>query len=210
MAELEKKNAQSRILYSAISLFSAKGYSGVGIREIAQTANVNISMISYYFQGKTGIIKSILTIFFEKLFTIFDSISCSMEKPDLKVRLLVESLVTMVRENTDLTIVCYNELPLDIPEINDLKTENTRKSVSMMLGLLKELGIQPDDKQRISIIGPSLISIIFSHFRMRPILNSTFDIDLDDTFYAEYADTIATMFLSGIEGILSRPRLTGE
>jgi len=201
MTDKEKQNARARILKAAITLFSLKGFAGVGVRQIAEKASVNSSMISYYFNGKTGIIKTILNIFFTELFAVFDIIKESKESPQERVYDFVRRMIELTRQQTELVMVCYNELPLDIPEVNDLKTEQSRLLTNMVLGLFKELGINPEDKVKIGMIGPSLLSIIFSHFRMQSILNRSFDLDLNDEFYEQYAETVATLFLNGIHGI---------
>ncbi|MDR6515794.1 TetR/AcrR family transcriptional regulator [Chryseobacterium camelliae] len=43
---------EENILFAAESLFAEKGFEGTSTREIAKAANVNISMISYYFGSK--------------------------------------------------------------------------------------------------------------------------------------------------------------
>ncbi|RMZ59554.1 TetR/AcrR family transcriptional regulator [Chryseobacterium nematophagum] len=43
---------EENILFAAEKLFAEKGFEGTSTREIAKTANVNISMISYYFGSK--------------------------------------------------------------------------------------------------------------------------------------------------------------
>jgi len=53
-----------RIIDVATELFAQKGYAAVGVREIAKDAEVNISMISYYFGGKVGLLKYIIEEFF--------------------------------------------------------------------------------------------------------------------------------------------------
>ena len=42
---MSEQNTKQRILDIAIVLFAQKGYSAVGVREIAKEANVNVSMI---------------------------------------------------------------------------------------------------------------------------------------------------------------------
>ena len=64
----EPKNPKQRILETATSLFAQKGYTAVGVREIAKNADVNISMISYYFNGKAGILEVILEEFSNRYF----------------------------------------------------------------------------------------------------------------------------------------------
>jgi len=53
------KNAKTHILDTSIMLFSDHGYKETSIREISRVAGVNVSMISYYFGGKGGILENI-------------------------------------------------------------------------------------------------------------------------------------------------------
>ncbi|PAV34381.1 TetR family transcriptional regulator, partial [Bacillus licheniformis] len=46
---------KDRIIESAVELFNQKGFSGTSVREIARAANVNVAHISYYFNGKGGL-----------------------------------------------------------------------------------------------------------------------------------------------------------
>lgn len=43
---------EENILFAAEKLFAEKGFEGTSTREISKAANVNISMISYYFGSK--------------------------------------------------------------------------------------------------------------------------------------------------------------
>ena len=53
-------NAKNKILNTSIQLFSSQGYKETSIRSISKEAGVNVSMISYYFGGKDGILKEIV------------------------------------------------------------------------------------------------------------------------------------------------------
>ncbi|MCD7879232.1 MAG: TetR family transcriptional regulator [Candidatus Gastranaerophilales bacterium] len=53
-------NARKKIIETATKLFALKGFDGVSIREICRNANVNISMISYYFGGKKELYQAIV------------------------------------------------------------------------------------------------------------------------------------------------------
>jgi len=54
------KDSRTHILDTSIMLFSDHGYSETSIREISSMAGVNVSMISYYFGGKDGILRDIV------------------------------------------------------------------------------------------------------------------------------------------------------
>ena len=117
------------------------------------------------------------------------------------MRDLIHNIVRFVRENTELTMVSYNELPLDIPEIAELKAKRITAIIQRISGLILRMGFDPKDVFLIAVVGPSLISTIFTNFRFRPVLKQVFRFKFDDAYYERYAETIATLFLQGIKGL---------
>jgi len=192
---------KQRILEAAISLFAQKGFASVGVREIAKEANVNIAMISYYFEGKVGILKSVLEEFFDRYSQMLKDAVDEGKSTEEAVRRLIGHMVDFVRENTELALVAYNELPLDLPELAEIKVEKITRMIGIMGGLIKRFGLDPEDTYHLGMIGPSLISMVFMNFRIKSILKNIFKVKFDDTYYDDFKETIATLFLSGIQGI---------
>jgi AcrR family transcriptional regulator len=58
---------RERLLATATRLWSERGYSEVGIREIARAADVTTGMIAYYFGDKLGLYEAIFDGVFERL-----------------------------------------------------------------------------------------------------------------------------------------------
>lgn len=56
---------KEKIFNTAIALFHTKGYKGTTIRAIAASAKVNSANISYYFNGKQGLLEACFIRFFE-------------------------------------------------------------------------------------------------------------------------------------------------
>jgi AcrR family transcriptional regulator len=50
--ESDQVAPRERIMVAALGLFAQKGLHGVGVREIAREAGVNVNLISYYFKTK--------------------------------------------------------------------------------------------------------------------------------------------------------------
>ena len=72
---IEEKKKKKHILNSSITLFSTNGYKETTVRAISKEAGVNVSMISYYFGGKDGILQNIvqdITEGFSSLLNRFD------------------------------------------------------------------------------------------------------------------------------------------
>ncbi|MCQ2965122.1 MAG: CerR family C-terminal domain-containing protein [Alphaproteobacteria bacterium] len=62
-----KKDSKKILLEKAESIFAKKGFSGTSTREIASAAKLNISSISYYFEGKKGLYQAILQQLVDKV-----------------------------------------------------------------------------------------------------------------------------------------------
>lgn len=195
---------RQRIQDAAISLFSQKGFAAIGVREIASAAEVNIAMISYYFKGKVGILKAIIEDFFDRLSEIFDHVDDKSKSPEECARLMIHNLISFVRENTELTMVTYNELPLDFPEIAEMKAEKISDLIQNISGLVHRFGLDPKDIYQIGVIGPSLIATIFTNFRFKPVLKRVFKFEFNDAYYEKITNTISTLFLFGINGVAAQ------
>lgn len=198
------KDPKQRILGASIALFAQKGYSAVGVREIATEADVNIAMISYYFDGKVGILKEIIEDFHERYLEIIQNMYDEDKSPEECVRDIIHSIVDFVRKNKDLSLAAFHAIPLDIPEIADIKTERVIRLVKAISRLVKRFGLDPNDPVPISIIGHSLLSSILAHFRVRSVQKQAFHFIFDDAFYTRYADVLTTLFLYGITGIVEK------
>ena len=195
---------RERILEAAVRLFSQKGYAAVGVRELAAEAGVNISMISYYFEGKMGVLRAIMKSFFEGYLKVFDVPDADQKSAEVCAGEIMGSLVRYVRNNLDLALVAYNELPLEVPEIAEIKVEWVKRMLKRASWILIRLGLDPEDGIQIGVVGPTLFSMVMMHFRIRPIQRLVFGLRFDDAYYERFVQTAATLFLDGIHGIVSQ------
>jgi AcrR family transcriptional regulator len=60
MSLTEKVDKRAHILTVAEQLFADKGFDGTSVRDIAQLANVNLAMISYYFGSKEKLLEALI------------------------------------------------------------------------------------------------------------------------------------------------------
>jgi len=203
MPAKETKDPKKRILDAAVSLFAKKGFAGVGVREIAKEAGVNIAMISYYYEGKVGILKSIIEEYFTRFHLSIADMDFASRSPEENIRELIGNIIGFVRENTELAMVMYNELPLDIPEITELKAERISAMIRNLSGLIHQFGIDPSDPSLISMIGPGLIGMIFTNFRAQSVVRQAFGVEIDDAYYERLKGTLSTLFLEGVKGVVA-------
>ena len=197
----EKINAKDRILNTSLHLFSHRGYAAVGVREIANQANVNISMISYYFGGKMGILLALIDAFHDAYALSIESAMDDALPPENCVRAIVHNILEFVRQNTELSMLFFHTLPLDIPEIAQHKEKRVLILIERVSGLVRSMGLNPEDKIFITFLGPSILSLILTHFRLRPIQKRILKVEFDDAFYERFESIASTFVLYGINGL---------
>lgn len=118
----ENRPTKEIIMDQATILFTNKGYTGTSVRDIAMKSGVNISLISYYFGGKKGLLEALMVDFlegylkelesvqqknhadaFEKLMDIVSASLTFMQQHHLRARFVLREMTldsTLVREIT--------------------------------------------------------------------------------------------------------------
>lgn len=72
--------SRTRLLQVAQALFAKKGFDGVSVREIAKASNLNLSLVSYYFGGKEGLYRAVISQYFEQGLLVFEQLKPLFEK----------------------------------------------------------------------------------------------------------------------------------
>jgi AcrR family transcriptional regulator len=221
MSKKEEKSAKRRIFEAATSLFARKGYSTVTTREIATNADVNLSLLNYYYGGKVGILKEIVNQCYDRYFAAIRDSDNENADPQERVRLIAKSLVRFFRENTELAMVGLNVLPIDLPEIVDLKVKWVMGSANLTQGLFRSLGVNFDNPIEAHVFSGLLTTIVSSHFQSRYAWEHVLEAaakskkswehltkehpeKLDDSFYDKYSDMLVDLYLHGLTGITKK------
>ena len=66
MTETQLHETKDKILHTARFIFSAKGFEGASIRQIAAEAGVNIAAINYHFTSKDKLFKQVIDLVFRE------------------------------------------------------------------------------------------------------------------------------------------------
>ncbi len=81
-------DTKSCLIKSAQKLFASYGFNGTSVKQIADKAKVNISLVSYHFGGKEGLYKACLDTENENL-KFFDSLLHFSSKEEYRIQLKI-------------------------------------------------------------------------------------------------------------------------
>lgn len=96
----ELNDKQLQIMDKALEVFAEKGFDTASVRDIAQRAEVNVAMISYYFGSKEKLLEAIFMNHTASMKQKIESIIHSRTyDPMEKVDLLIDTYVTVIIEN---------------------------------------------------------------------------------------------------------------
>lgn len=109
--ELEN-SARVRLLEAAILCFAEKGYDATGIRDIAQLAKANSSLVQYYFGGKTGLYAEALRHIFTYRPLVVPLPPETAQLPDARAR-AIRALGATIEEILNELMTCTSGSELD-------------------------------------------------------------------------------------------------
>ncbi|GAA0429768.1 forespore capture DNA-binding protein RefZ [Lentibacillus halophilus] len=112
---MKKNPTKQNVIDAASSLFFQHGFHGTSVRDIAAKANVNVSLISYYFNSKQGLLEYAVTQYYE---TYLETIEASMQQnkslaPLHQLKNIVADIIQYKQENYQLSCFIHRELSLD-------------------------------------------------------------------------------------------------
>lgn len=118
--ELETRD---KLLESAKKLFAQKGYDGVSVKEICDGARVNISSVSYHFEGKEGLYQHVLEQFGRRrLESARQSLQPARDLSEFRLRLemFASEFLRASAEESELALIVHREMALGSGRANEI------------------------------------------------------------------------------------------
>jgi len=109
----DQEDAKDLLIRAGKILFAEKGLTGTTVRELAQKAGVNISLVSYHFNGKEGLYKACLKEFHRRRLTAAISVLQLPEShQELHIRLgiFIDQILDSIVEEPELTMMLHREI----------------------------------------------------------------------------------------------------
>ncbi|WPV01567.1 TetR family transcriptional regulator [Mucilaginibacter sp. cycad4] len=104
-------STEEKILATAKKIFTQKGYEATKVRDIAAEADINLSLVNYYFRSKEKLFEHIMVDninkLFEKVGPVLNDEKSSLQQ---KISFIAEHYIDLLLENPDLPRFVVNEV----------------------------------------------------------------------------------------------------
>ena len=127
------------IIQSAIELFSAQGFEGTSVREIAADADVNVAMINYYFGSKEKLFESVVEYRASFLKGVFaELISNTSLTPIEKLDIIIDQTIERKFSDSAFHHLLHRELSLEHrPQLRDAISNILLKSMTSVKTIIQ-------------------------------------------------------------------------
>ncbi|CAG5017525.1 Fatty acid metabolism regulator protein [Dyadobacter sp. CECT 9275] len=136
---MEYNTKQIQIIEVAERLFANKGFAGTSVRDIAQEADINVSMISYYFGSKEKLIEALFNVRMVESRSRMENILQNEELTPLqKVNIWIDTVIDRLMGNQCFyNIMMREQLSAErTPIISDHILELKRRNIALMNTLI--------------------------------------------------------------------------
>jgi len=183
----EEKNTEEKILEAAKNVFLKKGMAGSRMQEIADEANINKSLLHYYYRSKNKLFLAVFRFAIKQFIPGIKDIILSDETVFKKIEMFVDSYIEMLFRHPFVPIFIIQEIQRD-PDV--------------FTGALMEAGVDPNeilqvfydaiDRGEIRPINPlevmlNMLSLCIFPFAAKPVMQRVF-FDNDERAYNQFLE----------------------
>lgn len=194
------------LVKAAKRLFSERGFAGTTVREIADAAGVNLSLVSYHFTGKEGLYRHCIEQFGKaRLSSAERLLQSPRSREDFLVRLemfLQEMLAGLLAE-PELTRMVLQECEREEPLIADIFRDTLSKVFQMLWDFIKvsqKQGIVDKSLDPMVVAG-LIVGMLNNAVRMDRLAEKLHGVSLRQEKYREkFMSHLLRMTESGVVG----------
>ncbi len=200
MAE-DKQETEEQIFDAACRVFQQKGYAGARMQEIADEADINKSMLHYYYRSKDKLFQRVFQKEMSRFFPIIFGVMDSKDSLDKKIEQLVDAYYNFLQDNPHMAqfiILEMNQHPGRFEKFIKNKGITLPKSFIRQIEADVEAGtINPIEPRQLLI---SMLGMILFPFLARTMVQTVFKLDdaAYTTFLRERKEMLAAFILNAI------------
>ncbi|MCG2590646.1 TetR/AcrR family transcriptional regulator [Rhodohalobacter sulfatireducens] len=197
-----EKQTEEQIFLAAQRVFQEKGFAGARMQEIADEADINKSMLHYYYRSKEKLFLEVFQSSVKKVFPQLIAILSSGDELEAKVKKVVEFYYNTFRKNPYLPSFVLHEMNQHPKRFKEfINSQNIRIPKEFAEQLETEI-----EKGRIMPMKPThflinIVSLCLMPVIARTLVQTLFSLDDDDfdAFLAERKELIPKVIFSGVQ-----------
>lgn len=198
-----KDNSKDKLIEAGRKLFSKVGYDAATVKDIADEARLNISLVSYHFGGKEGLYRACLEEFAKDRFEVARRILTEPQTLD-EVRIRLEMYATEIMhahtDQPDLCKIIMRDLDMNNKIALEIFKETFLKSANLTIEFFKSAqtkNILRKDIQPVELTGIFMGSVLH-HAQRDEMIKRFFKVSIKDAHVREsIVKSIVSVMLSG-------------
>lgn len=192
---------RQQLLSAARSLFAKHGYAAVSTRALAEAAQVNPAMISYYFDNKQGLYEAMLSDTFQPLVERLGTLLGSAADQPRPIRTFLEAYMRTLGANPWMPPLILREV---VAEGGRLRGWFIQQFASKGGGLLTQLIKREQEAGRLradldpTLAALSLVSLAVFPFVAMPVASEVFGMRVREDYLERLIAHTERVFLQGV------------
>lgn len=190
-----------QLLAAARNLFAKHGYAAVSTRALAEAADVNPAMISYYFDNKQGLYEAMLADTFQPLVERLGALLASASDQPRPIRTFLEAYMRTLGANPWMPPLILREV---VAEGGRLRGWFIQQFASKGGGLLTQLIRREQDAGRLradldpTLAALSLVSLAVFPFVAMPVASEVFGMRVREDYLDRLIAHTERLYLQGV------------
>ncbi len=171
--------AKEKILEVTEQLIKEKGLT-VSVRDIANTADVNVSAVSYHFGNKDNLIKEVIAKSMLNFKDVFNKLDNQQIEPLVRLEIFLEDTIELINQNQELSDYVLNQSDLFQTRYEYMQYLES-VGYSKLVSLIQEITSLDDQNQILIIIEQMLAANVVSYITEMKIAskNPQFELNQD-------------------------------
>ncbi|MGO4291208.1 TetR/AcrR family transcriptional regulator [Chitinophaga sp. RAB17] len=163
-------STEERIKAAARIVFTKKGYQATKVRDIAAEADINLSLVNYYFRSKEKLFQFVMAEVVEKLITAVTAVLNNQQLSlQQKIEQVADHYINLLLNNPDFPLFMVNEIFAGSDEL----LKDNRKNAIFHSHFFQQLNaLQKEGKLQVNPLHlmMNLIGFVVMPFLARPLL----------------------------------------
>lgn len=177
----KKLDTEEQIFEAACRVFQRSGYAGARMQEIADEAEINKSMLHYYYRSKDKLFQEVFQREIKRLFPVIFGVLDSDYSLPKKIDHLIDTYYSFLEDNPHLVQFVIHEMHQHADRFKEfIKEENIHPPQSFLIQIQNEVeqgNMDPVDPRQLMI---SIIGLILFPFIARTMIETIFGMEEDN------------------------------